>query len=487
LRDPPPRDLPGCIQEDVMVFVADCRTWAEDIFGGCDLGDVRRVDRLIDYAARQASDPAGSTSRACKGDPAAHQGAYKLLRNENVRPEDIEDGAFDAVAEHAAEYETVLAIQDSTGASFKHPIANTLASGEGNPTGCVVHSTLLVNAEDAAVIGVVDQERWIREAKQADEKPSKRSYREKESFKWEAAQERVRHRIADMSRVISVCDREADIFDYLKYMKDKKLRFVQRASSDRSLETTSGRLWETVENSPELGQRLVVIQQRGGQLGGKGQQARWPRRGREASATIRSAAVVLKPPRDRRGEEPIKVNAVLVREENPPAGESALEWMLLTTEPASTFAEATRVVEHYEKRWLIEEFHKAWKSGCRMEHRPLQSPGTLERMMVITTPIAVRLLQLRSTAESCDEANSEVALEADEWQCLWSTTQHKAPPKKAPSARWAFETIARLGGWQDTKRTGRVGWPTLWRGWDILQERLVAWRAASTANAHRER
>lgn len=470
-----------------MEFVGDCRTWAEEIFGGCELGDVRRVDRLIDYAARQANDPAGSTSRACKGDPAAHQGAYKFLRNENVRPEDIEDGAFDAVAERAAKYETVLAIQDSTGASFKHPTAEVLSSGEGNPRGCVVHSTLLVDAAGGALIGVVDQERWVREAKQPNENRSKRSYQEKESFKWEAAQERLCHRMPDMGRVISICDREADIYDYLHYMDGGDFRFVVRASTDRGLDSTSDRLWETLESRPVLGDRVVVIQQRGGQLGGQGQQARLPRQGREALVTIRSASVVLSSPRNRRGEESVKANAVLVREENPPAGATPLEWMLLTTEPVDTLEEATRVVEHYEKRWLIEEFHKAWKSGCRMEHRPLQSPGALERMMAITTHIAVRLLQLRSAAAASDEPNSEVALAPEEWQCLWVTTQHKPVPKKTPSARWAYETIGRLGGWQDTKRTGRVGWSTLWRGWEIFQERLAAWQAALAVSAQREK
>jgi len=26
----------------------------------------------------------------------------------------------------------------------------------------------------------------------------------------------------------------------------------------------------------------------------------------------------------------------------------------------------------------------------------------------------------------------------------------------------------RLGGWYDTKRTGRIGWQTLWHGWELF-------------------
>lgn len=462
-----------------MGFVADPRGWAESVFGGCELGDARRVDRLVDYAARQAAEPAASTSQACKGDPAAHQGAYKLLRNPDVRPEDIDDGAFDAVAEAARQREVVLAIQDSTGVSFKHPMAKALAA-EGSPTGFVVHSTLLVDGSSGETIWVVDQQRWIREPKQSKSSGRRRTYREKESFKWEVAQERVQERVADMNRVIAVSDREADIYDYLRYMKQRELRFVQRACTDRGLETTDGRLWETLERSPALGGRVVLIQQRGGQLGGNGQSARLPRAAREAYVTIRSASVSLSPPGDRRGEPPVAVNAVLVREENAPAGETPLEWVLLTTEPVATFAEAQRVVQHYEKRWIIEEFHKAWKSGCRVEERPLQSLDALERITAITAHIAVRILQLRHAAASA-AASCESVLKVDEWQCLWSTTQHKPLPRKPPSARWALEAIGRLAGWQDTKHTGRIGWPTVWRGWEILQDRVLVWRTAFAA------
>ena len=171
---------------------------------------------------------------------------------------------------------------------------------------------------------------------------------------------------------------------------------------------------------------------------------------------------------------------VLVREVKAPRGVEPLEWMLLTKEPVGTLEQATTVVGYYEKRWLIEEFHKAWKSGCRVEHRPLQSLGNLERMMVITSHVAVRLLQLRSSADELGEKSScEPILERDEWECLHAMAKPGKPiPKRPPTARWALESIARLGGWQDTKRTGRIGWQTLWHGWDIFQNRFVGWRMA---------
>lgn len=76
-------------------------------------------------------------------------------------------------------------------------------------------------------------------------------------------------------------------------------------------------------------------------------------------------------------------------------------------------------------------------------------------------------------ALSDDKQSKSAPLGADEWRILWVLTEHKKPlPDRPPSARWAYRALAKLGGFTDTKRTGRAGWATLWRGWFRLQERL---------------
>jgi hypothetical protein len=55
-----------------------------------------------------------------------------------------------------------------------------------------------------------------------------------------------------------------------------------------------------------------------------------------------------------------------------------------------------RLVRFYELRGRVEEFHKAWKSaGTQVESFRLQTRNNLEKIIVITAFIAVRLLQLR--------------------------------------------------------------------------------------------
>jgi Transposase Tn5 dimerisation domain len=106
-------------------------------------------------------------------------------------------------------------------------------------------------------------------------------------------------------------------------------------------------------------------------------------------------------------------------------------------------------------------------------------------MRVITAFLAVRLLPLRERLDApadAPETTCERVLSKDEWKVLWLSTEHNQPlPKIAPSARWAFYAIAKLGGFADTKRTGRPGWDTIWHGWFRLQERLDGYQLSKFA------
>ena len=96
-------------------------------------------------------------------------------------------------------------------------------------------------------------------------------------------------------------------------------------------------------------------------------------------------------------------------------------------------------------------------------------------MVAITAFLAVRLLQLRESQglPAVQEITKcEELLREDEWKILWVSTERDTPLPSPPSARWAYLALAKLGGFADTKRTGRPGWDTLWHGWFRLQERV---------------
>lgn len=469
-------------------FVGDPRQWAEQQFGDCELGDSRRTQRLVDYAARQVARPEASTNAVCGGDDAVAEGVYRWLRNPAISAKAVDEGPFSATAKVCADFAVVLAIQDTTTLMYTHAVAEDLGAVTelaGTPIGgLLVHSTLMVDAQTRTPLGLIDQVRWNRPITGADSKPKaphkQRAYDDKESAKWEQANERMATRLQDTDNVITVCDREADIYEFLVYLVSHGRRFVIRAAQDRCLATRTGHLFDVVAKLPVLGKRMIHITQRGAQPGMGKQKKRASRPARDACMLIRAACLELARPISRNeGPESMGISVIYLRESHPPKGDEPVEWLLLTTEPIATQRQIEKIIGYYECRWLIEEFHKAWKTGCRIEQRRLQSVENLERLLAVTAPIAVRLLQLQALAKLCPTESCAAILSTPHWQCLAAKLNpERAVPKRPPTIACALQAIAKLAGWRDTKRTGQIGWQTLWKGWAKLEELAEGWNLA---------
>jgi transposase-like protein/DDE family transposase len=464
--------------------------WARERFGRAELGDARRTERLITLANSLAGDAGASPAKASEN-PAALEGAYRFLRNESVDAEAIGIAGFQATAEAAAKLSVLLVVEDTTTLSYKHDVAEELGdlggTEDGRSRGYFVHSALVLDGHTGETVGLVDQQYWMRDSGKRGQRHERhvRAYRDKESFKWQKSSERIRSLFGDeaMGKAVSVCDREADVYEYLNYKLECKERFVVRASRDRVLAVQSAipaerKLFAFMLKAPSYGTLKVDVPQRGG------------RHARTATLTIRAAQVRLRRARHTDASLPKsrEVNVVLAHEENPPQGvKEPLTWFLLTTEPIGSHDELVQVLRYYRLRWRIEEFHKAWKSGAGVERRRLQSPTNLHRLAVILAFVAVRLLQLRELAEATPDAPCDTLLPELHWQVLWASREKKRLPDNIPSLQWALKALGRLGGWKDTKRTGRIGWDAVWEGWSKLQDRLDGYHAAALVAEARRR
>ncbi|WP_203224860.1 IS4 family transposase [Candidatus Glomeribacter gigasporarum] len=454
------------------MFRREAGDWAHQTFGECNLGDERRTKRLVEVGKRLANQIGCSLPKCCEGDKAALLGSYRLLRNDAVNPEAIRAGGFVATACQAQEHAVLLAVEDTTILTYEHAVASQLGTTSNNPNakrrGDQVHSVLLLDALSEQTVGLIEQSHWCREVESYGKKHQrkKRAYQDKESYKWEQASVQVEARLgAKMAHTISVCDREADVYEYLSYKLRHSQRFVVRAKADRRLWESQASLFETLKKqSTGACCYTVQVTQRGG------------RPARTAKLSLRGATLTLRPPSGSRAEiAPLCVKAVLAEEIEAPANVEPLRWVLLTTEAVASPEQALAVVRYYECRWRIEDYHKAWKSGVGVERQRFQSPDNLARMIALTAFLAVRLLQLRESqcqpAQPCDTVLNE-----DEWQVLWTSTEHDRRPTSPPTLGWAYLALAKLGGFTDTKRTGRPGWDTLWHGWFRLQERVKGYQ-----------
>jgi len=459
------------------MFNEDAALWANFIFGKAQLGDPRRTQRVVRIANDLASNVGSSLVKA-SADPASIEGAYRYSRNHMISHEKIALAGFQRTDEIVKQRPLVLSIQDTTGLSYKHSVCEELGSVNSaskqskNPVGrtLYVHSTLMIDAQSEQILGLANQDYFYREQKLKGKSHQlqRRKREDKESFKWQKNQEALSNRVDTMENVIDVCDREADIYEYLEYQISAKNRFLVRASENRLLNNPQGKVRDIINSLSVEAYYHIDIKQKGG------------RKSRKAKIALSYQEIKIKKPQRAVGSKEITLNMIVCQEVSDIDKNEKLCWVLYTSEPIHNVEDARRLVRYYEVRWRVEEFHKTWKTdGTQVEELRMQSRENLKRIAAIQAFIAVRLMQLQDLAQNnkqaelipCTSCFSQLS-----WKILWKKIEKKQPfPDETPSLNWAYYAIAKLGGWYDSKRTGRVGVKALWTGWLKLMDLVEAY------------
>jgi hypothetical protein len=76
-----------------------------------------------------------------------------------------------------------------------------------------------------------------------------------------------------------------------------------------------------------------------------------------------------------------KPDVVIAREVKPPTDVEPVEWIILTNEKTAGKAAIETVLNWYECRWVVEEYHKAQKTGCDIEGPPFETVAALQPMV----------------------------------------------------------------------------------------------------------
>ncbi len=390
--------------------------------------------------------------------------------NERVEQAEIVAGQRAGCVERIKEQgaEVVLLLQDSSSFDFSHhPATNGMGPLENQyMSGFWTHNTLAASA-DGVPLGIWDQQVWVRDVTQMGQRHQRheRPFEEKESYKWVRGLPDLKA-ATSISQVITVCDREAHIYEFFDAVLNAEVHFLVRASQGRSFTEDGVAVFAEVADWPVQDAYTLALKRRPG------------RPAREAQVELRYGTITLKRP-NRAGvaRETITVQVVEVIEPDPPPGQEAVHWLLITSLPVTTLAQAHQMVEWYTYRWLIERFHYVLKSGCKLEDRQLQTQARLERLLAVFNLVAWRLLWLTYQARQTPEVSCLVALTEEEARVLYAhhhqTTQWPATlPTLHQTTRW----IAQLGGFLGRKGDGEPGVKVLWRGWMRLQDKIDTWR-----------
>ncbi|MCP5157910.1 MAG: transposase [Gammaproteobacteria bacterium] len=142
------------------------------------------------------------------------------------------------------------------------------------------------------------------------------------------------------------------------------------------------------------------------------------------------------------GQPAVTVTALLAREEQPPAGQPALVWRLLTNRSAETLEDVVQLIDWYRKRWLSEIFFQIWKVGCRVEALQMGMFERLERALVLYLIIAWRILHVVTWGRDCPNLPCNVVFDPEEWQAAWIVTHRTKPPETPPSLGQMVRLIA---------------------------------------------
>lgn len=446
-----------------MSFTLDSKAWAREQFSGCSLKDKRRTERLIKVAGQIANNPSGSLPDQTEtwSDLKA---AYRLF--------DCEDVTFEAIAgphwertrqQKPGQY---LILDDTTELDFgiHRQIANLGPTGNGGGRGFLLHNALMVRADNKVVLGLAAQTIYYRKPKPKKENASRRMKRNRESEVWGQVIDRV-GQPSEGSEFIHVCDRGADNFEVFCHLRQTRSDWVIRAALlHRKILAPTGEklpLSEYLASLPVAGSYELYVRSR------KKQPAR------TATLEVRFGALELPLPTNKSPyikalkPEPIAMNVVWVREVNAPKGTEPIEWVLYTSLDVKTFEDAWQVIEYYEARWLVEEYHKALKTGCRVTKRGLQTAERLEPMVGLMSVVAVRLLQLKSVARSEPNRPAQQVVPRL-WLAMLKAARKRLRRVYDLTVYEFYRELAKLGGFLGRKRDGEPGWITIWRGWEKL-------------------
>jgi len=441
-------------------------------FGDIDLGHKARNDCFTRVAQQISRHPGGSLP-----DKLSNTADYHAMDRLMNRPETTHERVLAAHCERTLAKMQVasgvaLILHDTTELDDSKKKSLKLAAiGNGHGNGYLCHNSLAVNPESREVFGLVSQILHQRVAVPRGEGvQAKRERQSRESRLWSRAVQSL-PAIPAGKRWIDIADRGADLFEFLAMEKELGRACVVRSSSNRRVrighdgEGDEVLLHDYLRTLPAKGEtRYRTIFDR--ELG----------KDREVKLRVSWMSVEVLRPHVKKGEysnEPIRAWTVRVWEESPPSKRTKLEWILLCLDPVTKVAEAWEKSDWYSCRWMVEEYHKAKKTGCGVESLQFRTEAALQPMIAMLSVVAVMLLNLRQAARRPD-AKERPASEAVEpiYEEVLRGWRYKTD-RGAMNVHEFYMAVARLGGHMNRKGDGFPGWLTLWRGWQKLQNMVV--------------
>lgn len=163
-----------------------------------------------------------------------------------------------------------------------------------------------------------------------------------------------------------------------------------------------------------------------------------------------------------------------------------IRWRILTTHSVNSFENAIRIINHYKRRWYIEQlFRLLKKKGFDIQSSELESGWAIRKLTVMVLNAALRVMQLLLAYDNEQSQPIEQVFDSGEVKCLENLnntlqgdtekSKNRYDPKRLSWATWI---IARLGGWKNYNSKRPPGPIILKRGLDKFASIYQGWKLA---------
>ena len=467
--------VPHVVHEPVLEPGAglDSGVWAQNEFGGAVMGDRRLAARLVRSVGLLAEYPGQPVSGNARCDSAAVTGYYRFIEHPAdgaVTVDAILSGHRARSIQRMRGQRTVLAVMDGTDLSFPtRPGCDGLQVIGTNQTstkslGLHLHATLAVSARGLP-LGV------LRCGFDGGEKVKK-------SQRWLDGFEDIvvaGDGLTRRTRLIAVCDREADFYELFdRQRRAARVEILVRARHDRVL-GADGKLFAKLAKGPPIGHVEVEIERLTERRKASKKMARPARIKRTALCELRFRRLNL--PATIEGGEPATLWGVRIVEVNPPEGEDAVSWTLLTSLAVKDVETAVEMIDFYLQRWRIEDFFRVLKSGCRVEHLAFHAAHRLQRAIAINAVIAWRIMLMTLLGREVPDCDATLMFTDHELAFLldYADKFSQTPPRGLSTA---VRLVALLGGYRNRTHDPDPGHQIMWRGYERLSSATLGHRIA---------
>ena len=468
-------------------------SWVVEEMKTAKLNDARLNKRLKMLLSQLSERPTASIPAACGGH-AEMTAAYRFFDNEKATFDNILLPHVEATRQRIAAQRVAILAQDTTEVDLTWPEQEVRGAGPldgNNRVGALLHA-LHAFTPDGTPLGTLMATAWTRDA----DKPSCASLtrgqliatpiEEKESYRWVTTLRQAREaaQACPSTQCICVADSEADVYEFLAeaVADPRSIDWIVRAGYDRALcpdneaQTSAAHLREQVLARAVLFRQRIHVRGRDARIAGETRGRRQSRESRDTEVSVRAARVTLRPPwRADRKLPAASVNVVLVYEENPPANEQPVEWLLLTSLPIDDAEQVRQVIQCYCVRWMIEIFFRVLKSGCRVEDRRFEALDRLLTCLAVYLIVAWRTLYVCRLGRSCPEMNCQAVFEPAEWKATWKVVRREEPPSEPPPLGVMVRMVAELGGYIHRKQSD-PGPQTIWIGLQRVHDFALCWQ-----------